>query len=156
MKQLIALFKTEGHITGLIFRFTLGIVILPHGLQLLLGWFGGFGFTGSMNYLIHAEGLPWVIGFLVIFLQSAGALFILIGLGGRLMALSMIGLFAGMIITSHIQHGFFMNWLGDQQGEGFEFHLLVIGLAAALLLNGSGKYSFDYWLTQKVNRKSLS
>ena len=148
MNKIKSIFETEDHINGLIYRLTLGIVILPHGCQFLLGWFGGFGFNASINYFTHNVGLPWFIGFLVIMLQSLGALLILLGLGGRIMALSTVGLFIGMILTNHLQHGFFMNWLGDKNGEGYEFHLLVIGLAIALLFKGSGKFSFDYWLTK--------
>jgi putative oxidoreductase len=150
MNQIKSIIQTNGHISGLIFRLTLGIVILPHGCQLLLGWFGGFGFQGTMQYFTQVEGLPWIVGLVVILLQSFGALFILFGFTTRLMALGMIGLFIGMILTSHLEYGFFMNWLGNQAGEGYEFHLLVIGLTLALLVNGSGKYSIDYLLTKKL------
>lgn len=137
------IFQTEGHISGLILRLTLGIVILPHGCQQLLGWFGGNGFTGTMRYYTETEKLPWLISLLVILLQSAGALLILSGTGTRLMAFAFLVLFAGMIIQSHLQHGFFMNWSGKQQGEGYEYHILVIGLALLLLIQGAGRYSID-------------
>ncbi len=148
MRNLKLLIKTEDRSIGIVVRLTLAAVILPHGCQLLLGWFGGNGFTSTMHYLTQVEGLPWLVGFLVILLQFFGALFILLGLASRLMAIAMIFLFIGMILTSHLEHGFFMNWLGNQQGEGFEYHLLVIGLAVALLLSGSGKLSLDRWLTR--------
>lgn len=156
MKQLSNIVSTGDHYTGFIYRITLGIVILPHGLQLLLGWFGGFGFAGSMQYFTQAEGLPWLVGFLVIILQSFGALAILAGLGARLMAFATIIMFAGMIITSHLDYGFFMNWGGNQQGEGFEYHLLVIGLALALMLNGAGRYSVDLYLTRKMAQPAVA
>jgi len=43
----------------------------------------------------------------------------------------------------HIPNGFFMNWFGKQAGEGFEYHLLVIGMSIPLLISGGGKYSVD-------------
>ena len=145
MKQL---FRTSGHINGLVTRLTIGLVILPHGLQMLFGWFNGYGFDGTMNYFTQVEGLPWIVGLLVILLQSIGSMLILAGFGGRIMALGMIGLFIGMIVTSHVDHGFFMNWAGNQKGEGFEYHLLVIGLATNLLLSGSGRYSIDHAISK--------
>lgn len=145
------IFQTGAHYHGIIFRLFLGMVILPHGCQLLLGWFGGGGFTATMNYFTQVEGLPWLVGFTVISLQSFGALFILLGFASRLMALGMIGMFIGMILTSHLEYGFFMNWFDNQAGEGFEYHLLAIGLTLGLLFEGSGKYSIDYLLTKKLN-----
>ncbi len=153
MKQLSVFYKTEEHFVGFVLRLALATVMLPHGCQLLFGLFGGPGFTGSMNYFTQVEMLPWMVGFTVIILQFFGSLLILFGVMGRFFALSMIGLFIGMIITSHWQYGFFMNWLGSQKGEGIEFHVLAIGLSTALLMNGSGSYSFDVLLTNKLGDK---
>lgn len=155
MKQLSIFFKTNEHLSGLIVRITLAFVMLPHGCQLLFGWFGGFGFTGTMNYFTQVEGLPWMIGFLVIALQFFGALAILVGFMGRFFAMAMAVLFFGMVVTSHWQHGFFMNWMGNQQGEGFEFHVLAIGLSLALLVSGSGAYSVDARLTKQLKAEPL-
>ena len=143
------LFQSGDHTRGLVARLTLGIVILPHGFQLLFGWFGGYGFTGSMNYFVDEAGLPWIVGFVVILLQSLGALLLIAGVAARPLALAIIFLFTGMIVTAHLDHGFFMNWYGTQKGEGFEYHLLVIGLALLLLVDGAGKYSIDYLLVKK-------
>lgn len=137
------IFQPGQHYSGFVARFFLALVILPHGLQLLVGWFGGYGFAGSMEYFTSTVGLPWLVGFLVILLQSFGALLLLVGFATRPLALATIFLFAGMIFTSHLEFGFFMNWSGTQKGEGFEFHLLVIGLALLLVTEGAGKYSLD-------------
>lgn len=153
MKQFSIFYKTDEHISGFVLRLTLAIVMLPHGCQLLFGWFNGFGFNGSMNYFTQVEGLPWLVGFGVILLQFLGVLLILFGFMGRLLAFAMTVLFIGMILTSHWQHGFFMNWMGSQKGEGFEFHLLAIGLCLTLLASGSGSYSFDALLTKKLDTK---
>lgn len=150
------LYKTNDHTAGIIMRVTLALVMLPHGCQLLFGWFGGFGFSGSMDYFTRVEGLPWIVGFAVILLQSLGALLILTGFLSRFLALAMTCLFIGMVVTSHWQHGFFMNWMGNQAGEGFEFHLLAIGLSLALAVNGSGAYSVDAWLTKRADSEKLT
>lgn len=128
---------------SLLLRLTLCIVILPHGCQLMLGSFGGSGFNATMDYFINVEGLPAIIGYMVIFFQFFGSLFILLGFATRLVAIGTLAMFIGMILTSHLEHGFFMNWFGNQKGEGYEYHLLVIGMFANLIATGAGKLSLD-------------
>lgn len=140
MKSL--LFATSDHWAGLIARVTVAIVIFPHGMQKLLGSFGGYGFSGTMQFFTDTMGLPWFIGFLVIFIEFFGSLLLLIGLAGRGVAVAMAILMLSIIVTSHSQY-FFMNWFGNQSGEGFEFFLLVIGLSLIVIAAGSGRYSVD-------------
>lgn len=124
----------------LILRITLAIVIFPHGAQLLLGWFGGYGYSETMKYFTTVANLPYLIGFMVIMIQFFGALMLLFGIAVRFNALAMFVIFIGMIVTSHLEYGFFMNWFGTQKGEGYEYHLLVLGITLTLLLKGSGNY----------------
>lgn len=56
----------------------------------------------------------------------------------------------GAITASHLQNGFFMNWFDKQQGEGYEYYLLVIGMSLALLVTGAGKWSVDKVIAQRV------
>ena len=146
------LFNTPGSLTLIILRIFLGLVVFPHGAQKLLGWFGGYGFQGSMNYFTQTVGLPWIVGFLVIILEFFGALALIAGIATRIIAALYIIIAIGIIFTSSIQHGFFMNWFGNQAGEGYEYFLLWIGMALALLLNGAGKYSLD---RQLLNRNTI-
>ena len=132
-----------------ILRVVLGIILFPHGAQKLLGWFGGYGFSGTMGYLTGAAGLPWIIAFAVIAIEFFGAIALILGFGTRIVAVGIIALFAGIVFTSHLQNGFFMNWAGSQPGEGYEYHLLVIGMALALLVGGAGKWSVDHALQRK-------
>lgn len=148
MKNFVFLFDSPEHFTGLVIRLTLALVILPHGCQLLFGWFGGFGFSNTMKFFTETERLPWLIGFMVIMLQSVGTLLILLGFGSRVLAFGTMIMFIGMIFTSHLKFGFFMNWFGTQKGEGYEYHLLIIGLCVALLFSGSGRFSVDRLLVQ--------
>jgi putative oxidoreductase len=127
----------------LIARITICTVMWPHGAQLLLGLFGGGGFTATMQYFTETSELPWIIGVLVILIQFFGSIFILFGLFTRFMALSMAIITVGMIFSGHIEHGFFMNWFGAQQGEGFEFHLLLLGLCISLFLSKDFAFSVD-------------
>jgi len=142
-KMTTTLFSSGSDWTGFILRLTVGLIIFPHGAQHLLGWFGGFGYKGFMNFLTQTHHLPWLVALTVIAIEFFGSLFLVAGLGSRPWAFAMIVLMVGIILSSHVQHGFFMNWIGAQQGEGYEFHLLVIGLCIAIILNGGGKLSLD-------------
>ncbi len=146
------LFQTSDNFSYWIPRIILGLVILPHGAQKLLGWFGGFGFTNTMTYFTQTAGLPWIIAFLVIMGESFGALGLIFGFLTRLSAFGLICIMLGAIITVHSPNGFFMNWFGKQAGEGFEYHLLVIGICIPLLISGGGKYSVDGLLFNNTRR----
>jgi putative oxidoreductase len=142
---------SEPSATQAILRITFAIVLWPHGAQLLLGYFGGPGYTNSMT-MFSLFGLPPIISFLVIFLQFFGSLFILAGFLTRLTAVASIILFIGMIVKAHLPFGFFMDWTGTLKGEGFEYHLLVIGILLSLVVNGAGSYSLDNLISR--NRPS--
>ena len=146
------LFQTNDEWTGLILRLTVGLVMLPHGAQKLLGWFGGFGFDGTMGFFTQKMGMPWLIAFLVIIGESFGSVALLTGFLTRFSAASLAVIMLGAVTMVHLPYGFFMNWFGQQQGEGFEYHLLVIGIAAALLITGAGKWSVDRLITEKLER----
>lgn len=124
-------------------RVSLGAVLFPHGAQKLLGWFGGYGYTGTMAFFTETMHLPSLLGFLVILGESAGAILLLLGLATRLSALGVSLIMLGAIFTTHLPHGFFMNWFGAQQGEGIEYHLLALALSVPLLLLGGGRASLD-------------
>lgn len=133
---------TTDSVAPLFLRLALGAMILPHGLQKTLGWFGGYGFTGTMGYLTDTVGAPWIFALLAILAESVGGVMLLVGFGTRLAALGVGGVMA-VAMTMHWQHGFFMNWFGQQKGEGIEFFILALGIAAALLALGGGKWSVD-------------
>lgn len=137
-------------------RLVLGAVILPHGLQKLFGWFGGYGFTGTMSFFTDTIGAPAPVGFLVILSDSLGAIALLLGLGTRLAAFGTIATMTGAILLWHLPHGFFMNWSGTQAGEGFEMHLLVIALAIPLAIKGGGAYAVDRVLARSVARPAAN
>ena len=143
-------FKTDESTASLILRVALGGVIFAHGAQKLLGWFGGNGFEGTMGYFTNVMHLPWIVAFMVIIGESLGSLGLIAGFLTRFTAASFIVIMAGAITTAHLPYGFFMNWFGRQQGEGFEFHLLVIAMSLSLLITGAGKWSVDGWLGRRL------
>ncbi len=147
MKEKI--FSTNNDWTGLVTRLTIGLIMFPHGAQKVFGWFGGPGFTNEMGFFTDTLHLPWLIAFLVIVTEFLGAVSLIIGFASRFWSIATIILFIGIIFIAHTDNGFFMNWFGNQKGEGYEYHLLVIGLSIATLINGSGKYSVDGTLLYK-------
>ncbi len=134
--------KTDNFDWGaLIARVFLGVAILPHGLQKLLGMFGGYGFSATVEYFASI-GIPSWIGVLIILGESFGALFLILGLISRISAAGIALIMLGAIMV-HAQYGFFMNWFGALAGEGVEYHLLVLGLSLIVLVKGGGKWALD-------------
>ncbi len=136
------LMRTDDNLGSTLLRLFLGLVFFPHGAQKLLGWFGGGGFARTMSGMT-GMGLPAAIVFLVILIEFFGARSLLLGFLSRVSAVGILAVMLGAVFTVHIHNGFFMNWMGSQKGEGFEYHLLVIGICLALLVLGSGRYSVD-------------
>jgi putative oxidoreductase len=135
----------------LLMRTMLGTVMFAHGAQKLFGWFGGFGFEGTMAYFTETVGLPYVIGLLVILGESFGAVALVIGLFGRLMSAAIFIIMLGAMCVDHAKNGFYMNWFGNRPGgEGYEFDLLLFGLSMAIFLLGSGSFSFDHVLARRL------
>ncbi len=137
---------------ALVSRLALGITIFPHGAQKLLGIFGGFGFNGTMGFLTGQMHLPYVIALLVILIEFFGSLFLIFGFLTRLAAVGFIGLYIGVVYSIHAANGFFMNWgMQPNKGEGWEFFILLFGLAIISLILGGGRASIDSVLTKKEN-----
>jgi putative oxidoreductase len=130
--------------TALFARWALAITIFPHGAQKLLGWFGGNGFNGTMDFFTKISGLPWIIGFLVIIIEFFGPILLILGWGTRLAACAIAGNFLGILFSVHLRNGFFMNWGGVAgKGEGLEYFILLFGLIIISLIAGGGKASID-------------
>lgn len=136
-------FATDNDVSTLVLRVTLGVVMLPHGLQKTFGWFGGHGFSGTMAFFTDKMGVPTEAAVLVICAESLGALGLIFGCLTRLGAFGIAAVMSGAIVMVHWPHGFFMNWQGTQAGEGFEFHLLAIAIALAVMAKGGGALSID-------------
>jgi putative oxidoreductase len=90
----------------------------------MLGWYGGNGFSGTMGFFT------------------------------RFTAASLALIMVGAMTLVHWQHGFFMNWFGQQAGEGYEYHLLATGLCLSLFMTGGGKFSVDAVIAERLKRSS--
>jgi putative oxidoreductase len=137
------LLATPNDLTLTVVRLVLGIVFFAHGAQKMLGWFGGYGFHGTMGFFTQQMGIPAPLAFLAICAEFFGGLGLIVGLLGRIAALGIIVNMLVAILTVHHVNGLFMNWTGQQKGEGFEFHLLAIALGLVVLIKGSGAVSID-------------
>lgn len=139
-------------ITALVLRFTIAIVLFAHGAQKLLGWWNGLGYEGSMQYFTQTVNLSAFIGWLTIMIEFFGPLFLLAGLATRFFSFAIAIVMLGVIVKVQYQF-FYMNWFGNQPGEGMEFFLLMIGLCIALIANGAGKFSVDHYLVRRYHPK---
>lgn len=149
MAGLCRLFGTNQDPGQLFIRVVLGTVMFPHGAQKAFGWFQGPGSRGTVE-AFAAMGFPtWSVIILILLLESGGALLLVAGFLTRIWAMGFLVSISLCMALNHIRHGFFMNWYGHQQGEGFEYHLLVIGICLALISGGGGTYSLDRLLCRQ-------
>jgi putative oxidoreductase len=125
-------------------RLTVALVLFPHGAQHVLGWFGGYGFRGTLGWMTGTLGFPVVLAVLALITEIVAPVALLLGLGGRFAAAGVVALMLGALST-HVPNGFFMNWFGTLPAgrEGFEYHLLMIALALVVVVRGSGAWSVD-------------
>ena len=137
------LFATDDSPATTILRLVLGVVFFAHGAQKMLGWFGGPGFSGTMDLFTGYLHIFAPLAFLAIATEFFGGLGLILGFFTRVAAL---GVAANMVVAIAMVHGtfgFFMNWTGAQKGEGFEYHLMALAMTAFLLIRGAGAYSID-------------
>jgi putative oxidoreductase len=149
-------FRTEDTWQNFIVRVSLGVVMFPHGAMKLFGWFGGSGVSPTIEAFSQFYHIPAFLTLFVIAAESLGALGLIAGFATRLCAFGIFCDMIGAIFIVHWPNGFFMNWFGKQHGEGFEYHLLAIGMALALMITGGGRLSMDGLIAQKPYYRRIS
>jgi putative oxidoreductase len=145
-KKLIAT-PNEWHWT--LIRLAAGIMIFPHGLQKAFGVWGGRGLSGQLEFFQHHDHIPLVFAFLAIMAELLGGIGLITGFLTRVAA---FGLLCNMTIgpyISNLQYGYFLNWTGQQKGEGIEFHILAAAMALTIVARGAGAFSVDRLLMKK-------
>lgn len=141
------LYSTDDSTATALLRLALGVVFFAHGAQKLLGWFGGYGFSGTMGFFTGMMHIPAPLAMLAIAAEFFGGIGLILGFLTRIAA---FGIGVNMLVAITLIHhnfGFFMNWTGAQKGEGFEYHLLVLAMVAFLIIKGAGAFSLDRALT---------
>ena len=143
------LLNTPQDISAFVLRITLGGVIWAHGAQKFMGWFGGNGWIGTMQFFNSGLHIPVPLAALAILTEFFGMAALALGLFGRVFAAGAATLMVVAIATVHSKFGFYMNWNSDpSRGEGFELHLLAIAMAIAIMIRGSGAWSIDRLLAR--------
>ena len=155
--MLRTLLRTENDPTLTFVRLALAAAIFPHGAQHFLGWFGGYGFSGTVAWMSGDLGFPAALAALAVATEFIAPFALAAGLGGRISAAGVIGLMAGAIST-HAANGFFMNWFGSLPAgaEGYEYHLVVIALAGVVVAKGSGALSLDRVVVERLRGTPVS
>jgi putative oxidoreductase len=144
------MFATQNDVALTIARVTLAGVMFAHGAQKALGWWGGYGFAASMEFL--GQSLPSFVALLVIAAEFLGAIALLLGFFGRFSAASIGAVMVGAAVMVHWPH-FFMDWSGQAGVQGIEFHILAVGLAAVVALRGSGAFSIDRLIATRLQER---
>ncbi len=144
--------RSDASVALLFIRVALGVVVFAHGAQKVLGWFDGAGFAKTIEIFTVQLSYPLWMVLLLMFIEFCGSIGLVLGLLTRVSAL---GIAASMLVCAyqnHLQNGFFMNWFGKQAGEGIEYHVLVVGICLALMLQGGGAYALDRALPKNRRR----
>jgi putative oxidoreductase len=150
------LFRTPNSASLAIVRLGLGLVMFAHGAQKMLAWFGGQGFGNTMSSF-EQMGIPSVFAFLVIVAEFFGGLGLIVGFLSRVAAFGVLMTMAVAALKVHAGNGFFMNWTGSQHGEGFEYHILAMAMALAVIVGGAGAFSIDHAIvTTPVRRMRVA
>ena len=152
IRKLIA---TDNDFAITIVRLVTGIVFFAHGAQKMLGWFGGYGFSGTMGFFTGVMHIPAPFAFLAITAEFFGGLGLILGLLSRVAA---FGIFCNMVVAVAMVHhhfGFFANWTGTQKGEGYEYHLLALAIMVLLVIRGAGAASIDRLLSSRTSDKAI-
>jgi putative oxidoreductase len=140
--MLSKIFKTNPDIVPAIIRLVVGVLFFYHGAQKMLGWWGGPGFS-AMMHAFESQGVPAVFAFLAIAAEFFGGIGLIAGFLSRIAAFGITVNMIVAIMTVHLQNGLSMNWSGQQKGEGFEYHLLVLAITISIMLVGAGAFSVD-------------
>jgi putative oxidoreductase len=136
--------RTNDDAAATVARVSLGLILFPHGAQHNLGWFGGYGFSGTLGWMTGTLGISAPLAVVGLVTELVAPVLLVLGLGGRVTALFTLA-FMAKAGSTHFGNGFFMNWFGKlgPGSEGFEYHLLMMALAAVVAIRGMGALSLD-------------
>jgi putative oxidoreductase len=134
---------TNEQISAVIFllRVVLGAVFFAHGAQKVLGWFGGYGLSGTTGYMKSMLHIPTPLAYVASFTEFLGSIAITFGFLTRLAAAGIFVTMVVAIIKVHLPAGFLNN--EANKGTGIEYPLTLAVLALVLLITGGGAYSVD-------------
>jgi putative oxidoreductase len=152
--MLARILETNGDWTIAMVRIVLGVVFFAHGAQMTLGWFGGAGLQNTVRVFREHLRIPAPLAMLAAAAELLGGLGLIVGLLSRVAALSIAMVMIVALVAVHLKFGFFMNWNGEKQGHGIEYHVLVLALALAVMIKGAGALSLDQVLYHHVSTQN--
>ena len=144
------LLATSNDWTLTLLRLVMGVTFFMHGAQKMLGWFGGYGFSGTMGFFTNLLHIPAPFAVLAILAEFFGGIGLIVGALTRVAAFGIATNMLVAVLLVHAKVGFFMNWTGQQKGEGFEYHLLALVIAIVLMVRGAGAFSVDRALSSRA------
>lgn len=137
-------FDATNLIAPLMIRIPLGLIMMAHGSQKLLGIFGGKGLTATLAHFEKGLGIPAIFTLLAIIAEFGGGFGVL---SGFLTRLSAAGISAVMLVAMykiHWANGFFLNMQClPGSGHGIEFNVALLGMALYLMIAGGGQWCLD-------------
>jgi putative oxidoreductase len=148
--MLAKLLATNGDWVLTVARIVLGVAFFVHGAQKFLGWFGGHGLAATIQTFREQLRIPVPLAYLAIAAEFFGGIGLIIGLLTRVAALGIAITMIVAMLKVHLRFGFLLNWFGDKQGHGIEYHLLAIVLALVLFVHGAGAFSVDLALYRRI------
>jgi putative oxidoreductase len=148
------LLGTDGDWVITILRIVLGVVFFAHGAQMALGWFGGAGLQTTVRTFRENLRIPAPLALLSVAAEFLGRLGLIVGLLSRIAAFGIAVVMGVALLMVHRKFGFFMNWFGEKQGHGIEYHVLVLALALTVMVKGAGAFSLDQALYQHVSAQN--
>ena len=148
--MLARMLETDGDWVITIVRIVFGVVFFAHGAQQALGWFGGAGLQSTVRMFREQLRIPAPLALLSVAAEFLGGLGLIVGLLSRIAALGIAVVMIVALLAVHWKFGFFMNWYGDKQGHGIEYHILALVLALVVMIKGGGAFSLDQVLYQHV------
>ena len=131
-----------------ILRFALGIIFFVHGAQKLLGWFGGYGWSGTMGFLTQTLNIPAPLAALVILTEFFGGIGIFLGLLTRPAALGISLTMLGAAVKVHLANGFF------QEKGGVEYVFILFFVSLYFVVNGAGTISVDTLISRRLKERN--
>jgi putative oxidoreductase len=137
------LMNTKDDFILTLLRLALGAVFFAHGAQKVLGWFGGYGFRGTLGFFTQQMHIPVPFAVLAIAAEFLGGIGVVLGLLGRVAAFGIACNMAVAVFLVHRHFGFFANWSGTQKSEGYEYHILTLVICLVIMIRGSGALSID-------------
>ena len=137
-------FDATNLIAPLMLRIPLGLIMMAHGSQKLLGLFGGHGLTGTFRNFEEKLGIPPIFTLLAIIAEFGGGFGVLTGFLTRLSALGIASVAVVAMYKVHWANGFFLNMNAvPGRGNGIEYDIALLGMALYLVVAGGGQWCLD-------------